>query len=113
MMYSLMIGKQFKINQMKHCLDRISFFVTALILAICFFCVMNAKPDELQPEDFKPVLIGRKDLIRNNLILSNNELCKHVIDSMSWQTTSLNKQLFILLDENKELGRQLKECKKK
>jgi hypothetical protein len=76
----------------------------------CFVCALS---EELKPEDFKPVLLGRKDLIRNNLILSNNELCKHVVDSMSLQTTSLNKQLFILLDENKELGRQLKECKKK
>jgi hypothetical protein len=76
----------------------------------CFVCALS---EELNFEDFKPVLLGRKDLIRNNLILSNNELCKHVVDSMSLQTTSLNKQLFILLDENKELGRQLKECKKK
>ena len=105
---------------MKHYLDRISFFGLHRLFAIggIFICVLSAftfyaKADELQPEDFKPVLIGRKDLIRNNLILSNNELCKHVVDSMSWQTTSLNKQLFILLDENKELGRQLKECKKK
>lgn len=87
-------------------------------LAITFFLFVLggfvcALSEELKPEDFKPVLLGRKDLIRNNLILSNNELCKHVVDSMSLQTTSLNKQLFILLDENKELGRQLKECKKK
>lgn len=79
----------------------------------CFVCALSSQTEELKPEDFKPVLLGRKDLIRNNLILSNNELCKHVVDSMSLQTTSLNKQLFILLDENKELGRQLKECKKK
>jgi hypothetical protein len=85
----------------------ITFF---LLVLGCFVCALS---EELKPEDFKPVLLGRKDLIRNNLILSNNELCKHVVDSMSLQTTSLNKQLFILLDENKELGRQLKECKKK
>lgn len=94
---------------MKHLLGLASY----VLCVIAVLAYSHAKAEELKPEDFKPVLLGRKDLIRNNLILSNNELCKHVVDSMSLQTTSLNKQLFILLDENKELGRQLKECKKK
>ena len=68
---------------------------------------------DLAPIEFKAVLVGRKDLIRNELVKSNNELCKHFIDSISTQNTSLNKSLFIMLDENKELTRQLKECQNK
>lgn len=77
---------------------------------ILLLTLLIAAPCWAAPEDFKPVLFGRKDLIRNEVIINNNDLCKHMIDSFSLQTTSLNKQLFILLDENKELVNQLKQC---
>lgn len=75
------------------------------------FCGKTGICSPLAPEAYKAVLVGRKDLIRNAALESNNQVFKELIQNQNLAIQSLNKQLFILLDENKELKRQLKECK--
>lgn len=73
---------------------------------------ISIQSSELKPEDFKPVLYGRKDLIRNDAINSVIGLCKSSIDSNNLRVTSLDKSLHICLDELKECQKNLKEVNK-
>ena len=83
--------------------------LTQLILILLVLAPCRA---ELKPEDYKPVLVGRKDLIRNEAINSVTNLCKYMIDSNNIKMTSLDKSLHICLDELRECNRQLKEASK-
>lgn len=84
--------------------------LSIILLAYCLSS--NICYADLKPEDFKPVLYGRKDLIRNDAINSVIGLCKSSIDSSNLRVTSLDKSLHICLDELKECQRQLKEVSK-
>jgi hypothetical protein len=83
------------------------------LLFFIVFCGNLGSKADLTPADYKPVLVGRKDLIRNAAIDSNNKVFKEVINNQNLALQSLNKQLFILLDENQELKREIQTLKNK
>jgi hypothetical protein len=82
--------------------------VHILILSSSLVCI-SVQSNDLKPEDFKPVLYGRKDLIRNEAINSVIGLCKFSLDSSNLRITSLDKSLHICLDELQECQKNLKE----
>lgn len=79
-----------------------------LVSILCHSCVQLAKSD---PTTIKEIKLGRKDLIRNDLIKSNNEVFKSLIDSQNLQINSLNKAVFIWQDEYKSCQSKLERCK--
>lgn len=79
-----------------------------LVSILCHSCVQLAHSD---PTTIKDTIYGRKDMIRNDLIKSNNEVFKSLIDSQNLQINSLNKAVFIWQDEFKSCQLKLERCK--
>lgn len=85
--------------------------ILLLLLLISFMfhsCLMPSKADTTQIKEIK---LGRKDLIRNDLVKSNNEVFKSLIESQNLQLNSLNKAFFIIQDEYQNCARKLEACK--
>lgn len=79
-----------------------------LLSLIMHSCVQSAYSDTTQIKEIK---YGRKDMIRNDLVKSNNEVFKSVIESQNLQITSLNKAFFIMQNEYSECSAKLEKCK--
>jgi hypothetical protein len=99
---------------MKRFIIHISRLETKVLLALliisifCHSCVQLAHSD---PTTIKDTIYGRKDMIRNELVKSNNEVFKSLIESQSLQINSLNKAVFIWQDEYKSCSARLERCK--
>ena len=82
-----------------------------LLITFCFFASLSAFSETI-PSDFKEIKYGRKDLIRNDLIISvtktvaesSNSLCKSFVSSYQSDVLTLRKY-------NDYLELKLKECK--
>ncbi len=84
-------------------------YLILLTASICLnYCLQPSRADTTEIKEIK---FGRKDLIRNDLIKSNNEIFKTFIESQNLQINSLNKAVFIWQDEFKRCQALLERCK--
>lgn len=87
----------------------IKVLLTLLVVSfLCHSCVQLAHSD---PTTIKETIYGRKDMIRNELVKSNNEVFKSLIDSQNLQINSLNKAFFLIQTEYNECQNKLERCK--
>jgi hypothetical protein len=87
--------------------------IVLLFLCIVLNSLIRSSAREIQ--DFSKVVIGRKELIQNDLVetvLSNqSNLCQSFVNSVNWTNRNCEKSIELLYRENDQLEKQLKECK--
>lgn len=83
------------------------------LLISLFFCVNKHSCFADEVTEYKKILYGRKDLIRNSLVTENTKLCISAIGQNIQSMQTLNNILLEVRDENKILKQELAECKAK